>query len=248
VTGCALDQQHLDHVLLADRGAGKRNEGVAECYLVHCPDVLAIQVPSRPDMTGPHAVGPDGRIDLGSEDRLRVEGRTVPEVARLVARETRSPPEHVHVGVASFNSQQVYLIGPGIGAQRAVGYQGPETILDLLHRTGGIASGAAPNDVYLVRSHISEDRQPEVYHINLSAILMRKDQRTNLRVQPFDQVYIGETRQASMTKCVPPCFRPLYRCLCGLETDKETRRQGDKETPGLPSAVSPDLARMALTP
>jgi protein involved in polysaccharide export with SLBB domain len=218
LSGCALNQPHLDHALLADRGAGVRNEGVAECYLVHCPDVLAVQVPSRPDLTGPRPVGPDGRIDLAGDNRLRVEGRTVPDVARLVAQETGAPQGQVRIRVAAFRSQQVYLIGPGIGAQRAVAYEGPETILDLLHRTGGIASGAAPNDVFLVRSHIAEDRPPEVFHINLRAILMQKDQRSNLRVQPFDQVYIGETRQASLTKCIPPCFRPLYRSLCGLET------------------------------
>jgi protein involved in polysaccharide export with SLBB domain len=217
LAGCALGQPHLDHVLLADRGAGVRNEGVAECYLVHCPDVLAIQVSDRPDLTGPHPVGPDGRIDLDGHDRLRVEGRTVPEIGRLVAREIGLPQEQVHVRVAAFNSQQVYLFGQGIGVQRAVPYQGPETVLDLLQRTGGIASGAAPNDIYLVRSHIAEDRQPEVFHINLPAILMQKDQRTNLRLQPFDQVYIGETRQASLTKCVPPCFRPFYEAICGLD-------------------------------
>ena len=223
LTGCALGQPHLDRVLLADKGTGARNEGVAECYTVHCPDVLEIQIPGRPDLTGPHPVGPDGRIDLGSEVRLRVEGRTVPEVGRLVARETGLPLAQVRVRVTAFNSQQVYLFGQGIGEQRAVAYQGPETVLDLLQRTGGIARGAAPNDIFLVRSHIPDDRQPEVFHINLRAILMSKDQRTNLRLQPFDQVHIGETRQASLTKCVPPCLRPLYEALCGLEPDKVTR-------------------------
>jgi polysaccharide export outer membrane protein len=209
---------------LADQGTGARKDGVAECYTVHCPDVLEIRIPGRPELTGPHPVGPDGRIDLGSDDRLRVEGRTVPEVGRLVAREIGLPSDQVGVRVAAFNSQQVYLFGQGIGVQRAVAYQGPETVLDLLQRTGGIACGAAPNDIFLVRSHIPEDRQPEVFHINLQAILLNKDQRTNLRLQPFDQVYIGETRQASLTKCVPPCFRPLYKALCGLETpDKVTK-------------------------
>jgi len=114
LAGCALGQPHLDHVLLADRGAGVRNEGVAECYLVHCPDVLAIQVSDRPDFTGPHPVGPDGRIDLDGQGRLRVEGRTVPEIGRLVAREIGRPQEQVQVRVAAFNSQQVYLFGQGI--------------------------------------------------------------------------------------------------------------------------------------
>jgi protein involved in polysaccharide export with SLBB domain len=216
LAGCALGHPHLDRALLADQGAAGRNEGVAECYTVHCPDTLAVKLADRPDLAGPRPVGPDGRIDLGSAGRLRVEGLTVPEIGRLLAQEIGVARDQVEVRVAAFRSQQVYLFGQGIGVQRAVAYEGPETVLDLLHRTGGITRGAAPNDLYVVRSHIPDDRQPEVFHINLRAILLNQDQRTNLRLQPFDQVYIGETRQASLAKCVPPCLRPLYEALCGL--------------------------------
>src|SRR5262249_14328614 len=215
LSGGALGQPHLDQVWLADRGTAARNRGVAECYLVQCPDVLEVSVADRPDLTGHQAVGPDGRIDLGAEGRLRVEGQTVPEIARRVAREAGIQPAAVRVRVAEFNSQHIYLFGEGIGGQRAGPYQGPETVLDLLQRIGGISPGAAPNDVYVVRSRVVEDRPPEVFHINLRAILLNKDQHTNLRLQPFDQVFIGETWQASLQKCIPPCLRPLYEALCG---------------------------------
>jgi protein involved in polysaccharide export with SLBB domain len=126
--------------------------------------------------------------------------------------------------VAEFNSQQIYLFGQVVGLQRAVAYQGPENVLDLLRRTGGITPGAAPNDVYVIRPRIDEDRPPEVFHINLGSILMDQDQHTNLRLQAFDQVYIGETRKANLEKCIPPCLRPLYKSVCGLHGDNKVTR------------------------
>ena len=219
LAGCAIGRPHLDRELLAERGTGTRNEGVAECYLVHSPDVLEVTVQGRPEESGQQVIALDGRVDMGRARGLRVEGRTVPECARLIAEGLGVPPSAVQVRVADFRSQHVYLFGPGLGLQRAVAYKGPETVLDLLQRTGGIEPGAAPNDVYVVRPGVAEGRRPQVFHINLSAILLKKDQHTNLRLQPFDEVFIGETRESSVAKCVPPCLRPLYETLWDLKSN-----------------------------
>ena len=64
-----------------------------------------------------------------------------------------------------------------------------------------------------VRSHLADDHRPEVFHVNLEAIVLKRDERTNVRLLPFDQVYVGETRQAVVERVVPPWFRPLYRTL-----------------------------------
>jgi protein involved in polysaccharide export with SLBB domain len=201
---------------MAEKGSPSRNENVAECYLVHCPDVLDLRVRGSWDLTGQRPIGPDGRIDLGSYGRLRVEGRSTAECARLIAYGTSISPSRVQVQVAEYRSQQIYLFGQVMGLQRAVPYQGPETVLDLLQRTGGMTKGAASNDIYVVRSHITDNRRPEVFHINLRNILVNQDQHTNLRLHPFDQVYIGQTRSSSLSKSIPATLRPLYDTLCGL--------------------------------
>ncbi len=213
--GCALTRPKMDRELMADRGAAVRNENVIACYLVRCPDVLDIQVSDRRDLSGKVPVDSDGHILLGRK-RIRVDGQSIHEVERRVALATGCNQTHVRVKVVDFESQHVYLCGPGVGVQRAVEYRGPETVLDLLQRAGGITAGAAPNDVCVVRPRVIDDQAPEIIHINLNAILLNDDYQTNARLQPFDQVYIGETRQASFQKCVPPCFRPLYEAFCGL--------------------------------
>jgi protein involved in polysaccharide export with SLBB domain len=225
VAGCALAQPHLDQALMATAGGDLRNEGVDECYVVHCPDVVEIRVAGRRDLSGRRTVAPDGRIDLGNVGRLRVEGRTVPENERRLALVAGVALARVQFRVVEFHSQQVYLLGPGIGRQRAVAYQGPETVLDLLQRTGGIRPGAEPNNVYVIRPHLAQDKGPEVFRIDLRKILVNQDHRTNLRLQPFDQVFIGETAQSSLAKCVPPCLLPLYRTFWGLTDDETTQER-----------------------
>jgi protein involved in polysaccharide export with SLBB domain len=217
LAGCATVRPHVDRTLMADKDT-ERNAGVAERYAVGCPDVLQVTIADRPELSKRYTVGADGRIDLGPLGRLRVEGLTTPEIAQQIAELARQPGG-VQVRVAAFESQELYLFGPGVSLQRSVAYQGQETVLDLLQRVGGITPGAAPEDVYVVRSRIAEGERPEVFHVDLRAIVLQHDYQTNLRLQPFDQVHVGETRRSRLEKCVPPCLLPLYQALCGTRPD-----------------------------
>jgi polysaccharide export outer membrane protein len=225
LTGCCLCRPHLDEALLADPGRAARNQGVIDRYRVACPDVLEVAVSGRPAWGGRYTVKADGRIDLGRLGRVRVEGLTLPDVATRVAEPLEVAPAEVHVRVAEYNSQQVYLVGQVTGLQRAVPYEGPETVLDLLKRTGGITPGAEPDEVHVVRAGVAEGQTPQVFHIDLQAIVLKQDQHTNLRLQPFDQVYVGESQESCFAKFIPPCFRCLYDLLCGMRRgdDRMTR-------------------------
>jgi protein involved in polysaccharide export with SLBB domain len=217
--GCASGTPQVDRSLMAQRVPLDQTAAVADRYAIACPDVLAIEVASRPDLWGQYAVGADGRIYLGRAGTLRVEGHTPLEVEALLAERLELPRGHVAVRVAQYRSASIYLVGEVNGLQRAVEYRGQETVLDLLQRVGGITPGAAPDEVYVVRSRIAEGQRPEVFHVDLSAIVMRQDHRTNLRLEPFDQVHVGATRRARLLKCLPPWLRPFFRRLChGLPT------------------------------
>jgi polysaccharide export outer membrane protein len=216
---------------MADRGGATRSEGVAGHYLVGCPDVLAVEVPGRPDLSGRYTVGPDGRIDLELLGRPRVEGRSPPEIAALLAGQAGLTPTEVRVGVAAYQSQQVYLFGQVTGLQRAVPYQGQETVLDLLRRTGGITPGAAPGEVYVVRTRVAEGQRPEAFHVDLRAIIQNHDERTNIRLRPFDQVHVGETRQARVERSIPLWLRPFHQAFWDTrpqESEAGRRRTEDR--------------------
>jgi polysaccharide biosynthesis/export protein len=201
---------------LADKLPPARREDLLDNYRIGCPDVLAIQIVGRPELSGPRPVTVDGRTDLGSLGRPRVEGMAALEVARTVAARAGLPASAVQVRVAEYRSQQLYLVGEVHGLQRAVAYEGPERVAELLQRAGGLAPGAAVSDVHVIRPHVPDDRTPEVFRVDLEAIVLHHDQRTNITLQPFDQVYVGETRRSHLEHCVHPLLLPFYRSVCGL--------------------------------
>jgi protein involved in polysaccharide export with SLBB domain len=188
----------------------------AEPYRLHCPDVVEITVDGKPRLCGKRLIEPDGRIELAAGERVRIDGQTVPDSIRLVAARANLQPCQIDIKVAAFKSQWIYVFGPGIGVQRAVSYKGPETVLQFLRRTGAVTPCAAPNNIYVVRPRIIEGGPPEVFPVRLRASMRHKEQQTDLPLQPFDQVYIGETRRSCVARCVAPCLRPLYDALCGF--------------------------------
>lgn len=216
MAGCAAPQPALDRALLEAQALPAHEEDIAQHYRISCPDLLILTVEDRPALSGRRRVNADGRIDLGSLGRLRVEGRSIAEVRRDLALVAGVSEAAVRIQVAEYRSQQIYLFGQVNGMQRAVPYRGDETVLDLLQRVGGITPGAEPKDIYVVRSHIAEGKRPEVFSIDLRAIVLKHDDKTNVRLEAGDQVFIGETRKSYLKKCVPPFLLPLYESLCGL--------------------------------
>src|SRR5262249_15053856 len=98
--------------------------------------------------------------------------------------------------------------------------------LELLKRCGGIQAGAEPGSVYVLRPHVVEGRDPEVFHVDLSGIVRKKDPSTNLAIRPFDQVYVGERRQAVVLRCLPGWLQPLYKELGGMARPGSSGKAG----------------------
>jgi protein involved in polysaccharide export with SLBB domain len=220
LAGCATSRPPLDRQLLSGNRPEQPRRNGAPAYAVGCPDVLDLLIDGRRDLSGRKPIATDGRIDLGAAGWLRVEGQSRDTISLRVADRLRVLPAAVHVRVAEYNSQQVYLIGQVVGLQRAVAYQGPETVLDLLRRAGGLTAGAATEDVKVVRAHVADGQAPEVFHVNLHAILLAHDDNTNIYIQPLDEVFVGETRQFSLVKCFPPWLRPAWETICGMRGSK----------------------------
>jgi polysaccharide export outer membrane protein len=212
-SGCMLGRGLVGKNLMGhddnESSAGLVDDG----YLVGCPDVLEITISGRLDYHATQEVGVDGRVDLGEHGKPRVEGRTPRQIAAVVAEEVGVNARDVQVRVAEHHSQQVYLFGEIVGWQRAVSYEGQETVLDLLQRVGGITRGAEPRDVYVVRSHLADQQRPEAFHVDLRAIVLKGDHETNIRIMPGDQIFVGETRRHRVERIIPPILRPFFRTM-----------------------------------
>jgi protein involved in polysaccharide export with SLBB domain len=247
LSGCGLFKPHTDQELLAHNPAVGGPGRFAAQYAVHFPDMLDVYIEGRPEWSGRRPVGVDGRITLGPDVRLRVEGHTTPEIVELLAQETGAAAERVRVSVAEYKSQHLYLHGEVKGEPRAVPYLGPETVLELLQRAGGITPGAAPGDIQVVRPHVADGKQPEVFEVDLSAILQKKSDETNVKLRPLDHVYIGQTRTCSIRKCLPPWLRPLFTWLCGMSRPGQPSDLPPHERP-FPGLAQRRAARYSRSP
>lgn len=210
LAGCATDRAFVEKSLLRSQTAV---QGIAEHYRAGCPDVIDVTIADRSELSGRYTIGPDGRIELGEYGDLRVEGRTCDEIAKLIGDEIGTPPTGLEVRVVEHRSQHLLLFGEVSGWQRRVPYHGQETVVEALRRVGGITAGAEPKDVYVVRPHMGESQRPELIHVDLHAIIIKGDQRTNIRLHPFDQIYVGETRRAQIERAMPPWLRRAYHAV-----------------------------------
>ena len=175
-------------------------------YTVLFPDVVELAVAGRPDCSGQFLVMPDGQIDLGPAGTLFVEGSTVLEVARRVADLTGGSAEQVRCHVAEHRSRAIYVLGPVKGRPRAVPFAGPERVSDLLRRSGGAAREADANEARVVRRNVATGQAAETFQVDLAAV-RAGDARTDVVLEPNDEVHVIETRQARLEKVLPAVLR-----------------------------------------
>src|SRR5262249_44742231 len=123
----------------------------------------------------------------------------------------------VRIRVAEYNSQSIYVFGTPEKAQQVIPYRGPEMILDLLQRVGMADKGATLGDIQIVRAHVADGKPPEVFRIDLQAVLIRHDLQSNIRLEPFARIYIEQSRGSRLACCLPPVFQPLYRAVLGIK-------------------------------
>ena len=238
--GCAGSPRCLEKALLAHHDAAQPNAQPADRYLIHCPDVLGIAVAGHPEWSGERVVDAEGRIALGGHVLLRVDGQTTAEAADTVAAVAGARPGGVSVHVVDYRSQYLYLLSDVPGMQRVIPYQGPETIVDFLQRIGGLSSRSAPGDIQVVRAHVADGKPAETIHVDLSAILLKQDQRTNVTLQSFDQIYIGQSRQSAALSCLPPWLQPFYQKLCGIARwEKQVLPTDERPHPFRPNGDAP---------
>lgn len=188
-------------------------------YKVGCPDVVEVAFLDHPDWDAIAVVDVDGRLPLARPGSVRADGRTLADVRNELAALAGCEPERVQVSLAAARSAQVVMYGPIRGRARIVPYQGPEPVLDFLKRVGGLPPGSKLNQVYVVRPNVAAATRAQVFRVNVAAVLVDGDPRTNVELQPDDQIYVGETRQSSLSRVLPDWLGIAYRRVTGLLPD-----------------------------
>jgi polysaccharide biosynthesis/export protein len=202
-----------------DPKAAAETPAPAAEYQVGCPDVLDISFRDHPEWGVIAVVDVDGRLPLEHPGNPRVDGRTLQQIRDDLAALAGCDPEAVTVSLAAPRSGRVVVYGPVRGRARAVPYQGPEPVLDFLKRIGGLPPGSKLNQVYVIRPNVALAMQPQVFRVNVPAVLVDGDNHTNVPLQPDDQVYVGETKLSSLSRLMPDWLGTVYRRVTGLLPD-----------------------------
>lgn len=213
-TGCATTRKQAARYIRTESRAPAAATPVDAAYRLACPDIVEIRVASMPEASGQYVVSAEGRIALESLDCPRVEGETTASLTRRISDGLFVPLQHVSCRVTEARSRIVFVRGPIMGGDRAIAYEGPETVVNLIRRCGGLTPNADVRDVHLIRGNVAQGVKPQVFEVDLQAILMEGDQRTNMMLQPCDEIWIGELRRAKIGKALPPWMRPLVRGFC----------------------------------
>lgn len=162
-------------------------------YRLQVGDVLGVRLLLNPELNEEVTVRPDGRISTVLAEGVQAYGRTPEQLAaelrRDYGRELRSP--RLSVEVRSFAPSRIYVAGE-VNVPGEFITVGPTlSVLQALARAGGVKLSADTDRIFLVRRGPGDVAQ--VYSVNYRAAIRAADPGADVRLAPFDVVYVPRT-------------------------------------------------------
>lgn len=157
-------------------------------YIVEPPDVISVSVIGEPDLSTSAQVRQDGYVTFPHVEDQKVAGLTTVQIEDLMAdvySELLRAPK-VHVAVTDYRSKKVFLYGE-VGRKGSLPYTGSQKVTDAIGSVGGVTRRSAPKRVKVIRGDISD---PEIFMVNLDALLLEGDLRQDVSLAEDDVVYV----------------------------------------------------------
>lgn len=154
-------------------------------------DEMTIDVWDRPELTGKHIIGPDGKISLPIAGPVRIAGYSRDDATKLVT-EVLSRyylDLAVTLRVDQYMGNRVVVLGrvsnPGV-----VRFESTPTLLEALARAGGLP--ILDKQQLLTRCAVVRGRD-RIAWIDLKGLLTGVDPSLNLRLRPQDLIYVPDS-------------------------------------------------------
>jgi len=175
-------------------------------YVLQIGDELTIKVFKNPELDETVKVRPDGKISVVLLADIHAAGLTTQEITDVLLKryaELIIEPQ-VSVILRNFANLKVF-VGGEVGQPGMVPLHGPLTIASAVFHAGGLKGSARTDAVMLVRNN--GQNQPLVQSINLKDVLQKG--KPDMLLQPFDVVYVPESRIRRIDRFVDEYIRQL---------------------------------------
>lgn len=170
-------------------------------YRIQAGDQLEIKFFFNPELNETVLVRPDGKISLQLIDDVQAAGLTPSQLdgdlTRMYAQELRKPK--VTVIVRLFSGQRVY-VGGEVGNPGLVNLVAGMTALQAVIGAGGFRETAKPDGVIVIRK--GPDNRPVPVRVDLDQAIDGETAEGDIRLQPYDVVYVPKTWIAKANKFV----------------------------------------------
>ncbi len=212
-------------------------------YVIRPPDVLLIELMpqfKRKDLDpriemdkiglnqpilGPHAVAPDGTINLGIYGHVLVAGKTVQDARQDVARAVHGRLDqkvvafdqvvnNLKMSVTAYNSSVYYVItdGAGLGQQvYRLPVTGNETVLDAIANINGLPVVSSPQRIWVARRNIGHAGPDNILPVDWKGITQGGAMNTNWQLMPGDRVFVHADPMRRFNNNLGKMLEPIER-------------------------------------
>lgn len=173
-----------------------------------------LEMAASQQISGEHAVGPDGMVSLGTYGKVQVTGMTQQQASAAIEAHLANYLDRprVAVDVFAYNSKVYYLVTQGAGLGDGVSrfpITGNETVLDAIADVNGLESVSSKR-IWVARPSPLQGPD-QILPVDWEAMTARGKTDTNYQLMPGDRVYIAEDRMVAMDTFVSKALSPFER-------------------------------------
>lgn len=163
-------------------------------YTIGEGDEIEMTVWDRPELSGKHLIGPDGKLTLPYAGPLTAAGLTRDELALSATQKWASYYSSLNttVRVLRYDSNRIYVLGR-VASPGVLRFDGQITLLEAVTRAGGLPIGGVGADkAALTRCMVFRGRDKLVW-IDLKSLLNGTNLALNIGLQRNDTLYIPDS-------------------------------------------------------
>lgn len=163
-------------------------------YTLGSGDEIAVTVWNRPELSGKHVLGPDGRITLPYAGVAPMAGLTREAAVAAIAKLYAPYYEDLNVTlqVTRYDSNRIYILGrvanPGV-----LRYEGRITLLEAVTRAGGLPIGGIGAEKAALSRCMVFRGQDQLVWIDLRSLLNGSNLALNIHLRREDTLYIPDS-------------------------------------------------------